>query len=545
MLVATEPYRPGKGSVVAADPAASKSELKKVVWGSSLGTIFEWYDFFVYGTLAGILGPLFFSKQLGDTGAFLASLATYGAGLVLRPFGSLLFGRLGDVVGRKHTFLITIILMGVSTAGVGLLPTYETAGVFATVLLVVLRCLQGLALGGEYGGAATYVAEHAAHGRRGFATGWIQICATMGFFLSLIVVLSTQSLVGLEAFKTWGWRIPFVISVFLLAISVYIRLRLDESPVFVRMKAEGRTSANPITESFARWDNLKIVLLSLFGAVAGVGVIWYTGQFYALIFMQKVLKVEFATAYILMSVALALAVPFFVVCGAISDRVGRKPIMLLGFALAALTYVPLFQALTHYANPALEAAMARSPVTIASNECATRYFSGPQNDCERVKDLLVANGIPHTVAPAATTVQGATVLTTVGPAAVPGFSPEALTGALRAAGYPDRADPDQINRPMTILILFIMVFYVCLSYGPIAAYLVELFPARVRYTSMSMPYHLGTGYFGGFMLYFATLIASTTGNIFDGLWYPVAVCVMSLVVGLFLLPETKDRDITA
>jgi MFS family permease len=520
-------------------PPASSSDLKKVILGSSLGTAFEWYDFFVYGTLAGVLGPLFFSRQLGDTGAFLASLATYGAGLVLRPFGSVLFGRLGDVVGRKHTFLITIVIMGISTAGVGFLPTYETTGVTATVLLVFLRCLQGLALGGEYGGAATYVAEHVDPGRRGYATGWIQICATMGFFLSLIVVLTTQQMTGAD-FKTYGWRIPFVLSILLLAVSVYIRLRLDESPVFLKMKAEGRTSASPITESFARRGNLKVVLLSLFGAVAGVGVVWYTGQFYALIFMQKVLKVEFATAYVLMSVALACAVPFFVVCGWISDKVGRKPVVLAGLLLAALTYIPLFQGLTHYVNPALERAMVTSPVTIASNDCVTRYLDGPQNDCERIKDLLVANGIPHQVV--AVREPGATM--SVGTMSVRGFNANQIKAALRQAGYPEKADPDQINYPMAVVILFVLAFYVCLSYGPIAAYLVELFPARIRYTSMSMPYHLGTGYFGGFMLYFATLIASATGNIFDGLWYSIAIAAMSLVIGSFTLPETKDRDIT-
>lgn len=520
-------------------PAHASRGLKKVIFGSSLGTAFEWYDFFVYGTLASVLGPLFFSKQLGDTGAFLASLATYGAGLVLRPFGSVLFGRLGDIVGRKHTFLITITLMGVSTAGVGFLPTYETAGVAATVLLVLLRCLQGLALGGEYGGAATYVAEHVAQGRRGYATGWIQTCATTGFFLSLIVVLTTQQLTGGD-FKTYGWRIPFILSILLLAVSVYIRLRLDESPVFIKMKAEGRTSANPITESFAKWGNLKIVLLSLFGAVAGIGVVWYTGQFYALIFMQKVLKVDFATAYILMSIALVCAIPFFVVSGWLSDRIGRKPVVLTGLLLAALTYIPLFQALTHYANPALEQAMARSPVTVASKDCVTRFFSGPQNDCERIKDFLVANGIPHTLIAG----DGAGATMSVGAMRVEGFNPDQLKAALGQAGYPEKANPDQINRPMTVLILFILAFYVCLSYGPIAAYLVELFPARIRYTSLSMAYHLGTGYFGGFMLYFATLIASVTGNIFDGLWYSIAIAVMSVVIGLIALPETKDRDIT-
>ena len=515
-------------------------QMRKVILGSSLGTAFEWYDFFVFGTLAAILGPLFFSKELGETGAFLAGLATYGAGLILRPFGSLLFGKLGDVAGRKTTFMITMALMGVSTAGVGLLPTYESAGVIAPVLLVILRCLQGLALGGEYGGAATYVAEHAAPGRRGYSTGWIQICATLGFFLSLVVVLGSQTAMGTDQFKVWGWRLPFLLSVCLFAISMYIRARLHESPVFLRMKAAGQLTKSPIKESFGNWPNLKTVLLALFGAVAGSGIIWYTGQFYALIFLQKALKIEFSTAYILMSVALALATPFFVVFGWLSDHIGRKKIMMAAFLLASLTYVPIFKALTHYGNPALEKAIATTPVSVYSSECSIRAFSAPVTDCEKVKDLLNAISVPHTLVPSG----AAGVRTQIGGrTALKGFNPEELRTAVRLAGYPEKAASEQINKPMIVLLLWILLLYVCMGYGPIAAYLVELFPTKVRYSSISMPYHIGTGYFGGFMLYFATLITTSTGNIYAGLWYPIAIAMLSLVLGLWCLPETKDWDI--
>jgi len=522
-----------------ASAKSERSEMRKVIFGSSLGTAFEWYDFFVFGTLAAILGPLFFSKDLGETGAFLAGLATYGAGLVLRPFGSLLFGKLGDVTGRKTTFMITMALMGVSTAGVGLLPTYETAGLAAPILLVVLRCLQGLALGGEYGGAATYVAEHASHGRRGYATGWIQICATIGFFLSLIVVLACQSALEAEQFKSWGWRLPFLLSVGLFGVSMYIRSRLHESPVFLRMKAAGQLTKSPIKDSFGNWANLKVILLALFGAVAGSGIIWYTGQFYALIFLQKSLKIEFGTAYVLMSIALALATPFFVFFGWLSDRIGRKKIMMGVFMLASMTYIPIFKGLLHYGNPALERAIAAAPVVIHSNECSVRAFSGPVTDCEKVKELLNSASVPHTLVAAST----AGVSTTLGNASVSGFDATKLRAAIKSAGYPDHAASEQINRPMVVCLLFILVLYVCMGYGPIAAYLVELFPTKVRYSSISMPYHIGTGYFGGFMLYFATLITTTTGDIFAGLWYPIVIAIVSLLIGLVFLPETKDWDI--
>ncbi|ACL62624.1 General substrate transporter (plasmid) [Methylobacterium nodulans ORS 2060] len=521
--------------------SADRREMRKVIIGSSLGTVFEWYDFFLYGTLAGFFGPLFFSPALGETGAFLASLATYGAGLVLRPFGSLLFGRMGDTAGRKMTFLITVALMGIATAGVGLIPTFAQIGIAAPIILVTLRCLQGLAMGGEYGGAATYVAEHAVKGRSGRATGWIQICASGGFFLSLLAVFACRGLVGADEFRAWGWRLPFVASVALLAISMFIRARLHESPVFKAMKAEGKASKAPVAEAYgvARWRNL--MLLSLFGCVAGVGVVWYAGQFYALFFLQKVLKVDFDTATACMAVALALATPFFVLFGALSDRIGRKPIIMGGMLLAAVTYFPLFGALTHYANPILERATAAAPVVIRSNDCHLLLLSGPQTDCERVRELLNVAGVTHRVEPG----EGAGATTQVGTATVTGYDAPALTVALRAAGYPAAADPAQVNTVMVTVILFVMVLFVCITYGPVAIYLVELFPARIRYTALSMPYHIGTGYFGGFMLYFATLISTTTGNIYGGLWYAVVIAVASTAIGLWKLPETLGRDIRA
>jgi MFS family permease len=522
------------------DDEIKSPQMRKVIFGSSLGTAFEWYDFFVFGTLAVILGPLFFSKSLGDTGGFLAGLATYGAGLVLRPFGSLVFGKLGDVAGRKKTFMITMVLMGISTAGVGLLPTYQTAGVISPILLVLVRCVQGLALGGEYGGAATYVAEHAAANRRGFATGWIQICATMGFFLSLIVVLGCQSALGPEQFKAWGWRLPFLASVVLFAVSMYIRAQLNESPVFLKMKAAGKLTRSPIKESFGQWSNMKVVLLALFGAVSGSGIIWYTGQFYALIFLQKSLKMNFDTAYILMAIALALATPFFVICGWLSDHIGRKKMLMATMLIASVSYMPLFKALTHYGNPALERAIKTSPVRVLSSDCKVHAFSGASNDCERVQEFLNSESVPHTLLPAAA---DSSVRTEIGSTVIQGYNVPALTKALRDAKYPEHADPAEVNKPMVVLLLFIVVLFVCMGYGPVAAYLVELFPTRVRYTSISLPYHVGTGYFGGFMLYFATLITTSTGNIYAGLWYPIVIAVMSFVIGTLMLPETKDWDV--
>ncbi|MCD0503070.1 MFS transporter [Bordetella petrii] len=510
-------------------------EMRKVVWGASLGTAFEWYDFFVYGALAAVLAPLFFPPSMGQTASFLASLATFGVGLVLRPFGSLVFGRLGDLVGRKHTFLITIVMMGVATIGVGLLPTYATAGAWAPALLVLLRCIQGLALGGEYGGAATYVAEHADDKLRGLHTSWIQLTATAGFLLSLLVVTVTRAAMTPEQFSGWGWRIPFLFSVFLLGVSIYIRARLSESPVFIQMKAEGKTSRQPIRDAFGNWANLKYVLLALFGTVAGVTVLWYTGQFFALIFLMKWLKVDATTAYTLVSIALLLGAPFFVIAGWLSDRVGRKRVIIGGFIVGVLAIIPIFKGLTHYANPALDRAIATAPVTLASSECRLRMFSAPETSCERAREQLNNAGVPYTLVPAAT--PGATVK--VAGASADGADTAAITQILRNAGYPAQADGTQINRPMVVFLIWLLVVIGCVVYGPNGAYLVELFPTKVRYSSMSMAYHIGTGYFGGFALYFATLISTTTGNIYAGLYYPIVIASISILVAAFLLPETR------
>lgn len=465
---------------------SSKSDISMIVFGSSLGTAFEWYDFFVYGTLATVLGPLFFTKELGDTGALLASLATYGTGLLARPIGSAVFGSLGDRLGRKRMFVWTVLLMGLSTALVGVLPTYETAGRIATVMLVALRCVQVFALGGEYGGAAVYVAEHAPAGRRGYATGWVQLCATVGFFLSLVVVLTVQRLTG-DGFRTYGWWIPFLVSALLVGVSVYIRMRFAETPVFARLQSERQGSPSPLSESFLRRRNLKMGLLALFGLTLGAGIVWYTSQFYALIFMQKTLKADASLAYGLMAAALLLAMPFYAVVGYLSDRFGRKPVVLAGFAMAIIAYIPLFQQLTHFVNPGLEAATAGSPASIVSNDCRFRLFSGPQNDCERIKDFLLANGVQHVVVPSPSA--GATLR--LGDISVTGFDVERFTAAIRTAGYPERTDPNAVNYPMALLVLFLLALCACASYGVLAAYLVELFPARIRYTAISMPYHVG------------------------------------------------------
>ena len=518
---------------------AEAKEMKRVIVGASLGTIFEWYDFFIYGTLAAILGPLFFPKELGDTGAFLAGIATYLAGLAIRPLGALVFGSLGDKVGRKYTFLITIIIMGIGTACVGFLPTYATAGVIAPILLVTLRCVQGLAMGGEYGGAATYVAEHAEHGKRGLATGWIQMTATIGFFLSLLVVLVCEQTLGTQEFRAWGWRLPFIFSIVLLIISVYIRAKLEESPVFLQMKAEGRGSKAPVLESM-KWPNMKVMLLSLFGIIGGTGIIWYTAQFYALIFMQKSLKIDLQTSYLVISGGLMIATPFFLFFGWLSDKIGRKKIAMTAMALAIVTYIPIYKGLMHFGNPALEIAIEKAPVVLNSKECTIRFFAGPSNDCERVKEFLTTTGVPHSLAQS----NDAGVTTTVAGQSITGYNEAALRKALAAAGYPDKADPAQVNRTMLVLLVACLMIYVCMSYGVLAAYLVELFPARIRYTSMSLPYHIGLGYFGAFMLYFSTLISANTGDIFSGLYYPLGIAAMTLLIGIPFLPETKDRDIT-
>lgn len=525
-------------TVVPQTAQVTPAEERKVIFASSLGTVFEWYDFYLYGTLAVFFGGLFFPSG-NETASFLASLATFGAGFAVRPFGALVFGRLGDLLGRKYTFLITIVLMGIATAGVGLLPTYGQIGVAAPILLVTLRLIQGLALGGEYGGAATYVAEHAPGNRRGYATSWIQTTATMGFFLSLIVILACRQFIGDDAFAVWGWRIPFLISMVLLGISVYIRLRLQESPAFLRMKSEGKGAKNPLRESFGNRQNLRLVLLSLFGATAGQAVVWYTGQFYALFFLQNTLKVNYITAYIMIAVALALATPFFIFFGWLSDRIGRKYIILAGCLLAAVTYIPLFHQLTRAANPALATFNETSQVTVTADDCTLRVFntSPPTTSCDQVKSYLTTRGISYR------SVDGGsgTALTTIGTTELQGFDQEAFDAAFAAANYPVEADPERIDYVMTVLILFVLVFYVTMVYGPIAAYLVELFPTRIRYTSMSLPYHIGNGWFGGFLPYLASAIVVTTGNIYAGLYYPIVIAVMTLIIGAFLLPETKGR----
>ena len=538
-------------------------EERRVVFASSLGTVFEWYDFYLYGTLAAIIAKQFF-VPLSPTAQFIMTLLAFAAGFAVRPFGAIVFGRLGDLVGRKYTFLITITVMGLSTFLVGVLPGYNTWGAAAPVILISLRLLQGLALGGEYGGAATYVAEHAPRDKRGWYTSWIQTTATVGLLLSLVVIIVARETLSQDTFNDWGWRIPFWLSFFLLLISVWIRLTLAESPAFQRLKAEGKTSKAPLTESFARWGNLKIVVLALLGGTAGQAVVWYTGQFYALFFLLQSLKIDGLTANILIGASLILGTPFFLLFGALSDRIGRKPIILAGCLLAALTYFPLFGMLTHYGNPALEAAQAKSPGVIVADPqtCAVQFnpvgtakFTAP---CDIAKSTLATSSVSYSNEAAT---PGTPVVVKFGDVAVSyadilaanendaakagAAFKKALTDSIKTAGYPPKADPEQINKPMMVIILTILVIYVTMVYGPIAAMLVELFPTRIRYTSLSLPYHIGNGWFGGFLPATAFAIVAGTGNIYSGLWYPIIVAAMTFVIGMLFLPETKDRDIYA
>jgi MFS family permease len=528
------------------------TQEKRVIFASSLGTVFEWYDFYLYATLAPFFAALFFPPG-NATAALLSAFVTYAAGFLVRPFGALFFGRIGDLVGRKYTFLITIVVMGASTAAVGLLPTYAKIGFLAPILLVLLRLLQGLALGGEYGGAATYVAEHAPQRKRGYDTSWIQTTATLGLFMALIVIGlcrwkmgqydAAHNLTAGDTFKNWGWRLPFLVSVILLAFSVYIRLKLQESPIFKAMKEQGKGSKAPLTDSFAKWSNAKIVLLALFGATAGQGVVWYAGQFYVLFFLTLYLKVDYLTAYILIGASLALGTPFFIVFGSLSDKIGRKWIIMLGCLIAALTYFPLFKALTHNVNPALERYTAATPITVAATDCQMHIFPTPKtrySDCDKAKDFLTKSGLSFQSLPAE---QGETVVTKIGSVEIKGFSEDQYKAALKTTGYPATFDKSALNWPMTILILFILVIYVTMVYGPIAAFLVELFPTRIRYTSMSLPYHIGNGWFGGMLPLLATAIVASRGNIYAGLWYPIIVAVMSFVIGSLFIRETKDVDI--
>ena len=531
---------------------------RRVIFASSLGTVFEWYDFYLYGSLAVIISKQFFSG-VNETTGFIFALLAFAAGFAVRPFGALVFGRLGDLVGRKHTFLITIVIMGLSTALVGMLPSYAKIGVAAPIILVVLRMLQGLALGGEYGGAATYVAEHAPPGKRGLYTSWIQTTATLGLFLSLVVILICRSTLG--DWDEW-WRIPFLVSLLLLAVSVYIRMQLAESPVFQAMKAEGKTSKAPFTEAFLRWGNLRLVILALLGGTAGQAVVWYCGQFYALYFLTQVLKIDAQPANLLIAAALLLATPFFVVFGRLSDRIGRKKIVLAGCLIAALTYFPIFKGITHFANPAIETAAASAPVTVTADPQSCHFQFDPVGkkkfvqSCDIATAALAKAGVPYSNQSAPV---GSVAVVHIGSVEVSSFEGGVMSGAdfkqasekfakelsgkLTAAGYPAKADPQRINYPVVLLLLFILVVYVTMVYGPIAAWLVELFPARIRYSSMSLPYHIGNGWFGGFLPTVAFGLVALTGDIYYGLWYPIVVCVITFVVGGLFLPETRGKAV--
>jgi MFS family permease len=548
-------------------PRPMTGEEKKVIFASSLGTVFEWYDFYLYGSLAAIIAKQFFSG-LDPQAAFIFALLAFAAGFIVRPFGALVFGRLGDMIGRKYTFLITILLMGASTFIVGILPNYATIGVAAPIILIVLRMLQGLALGGEYGGAATYVAEHAPHGRRGAYTAWIQTTATLGLFLSLMVILGTRTIIGEAAFADWGWRVPFIVSIVMLAISVYIRLSMNESPAFVKMKSEGKTSKAPLSESFGQWKNLKIVLLALFGLVAGQAVVWYSGQFYALFFLTSVLKVDGATANILVAASLIIGTPFFVVFGALSDKIGRKPIILAGMALAVVTYFPLFTALTKAANPDLAAAQAKNKIVVSAPAGDCSFQGNPvareidfTKSCDIAKRFLAQNSVSYdnvtvTEAGPSTVKIGEKVITAPvakvvnskfdeeSVKAIAAFKKE-ISEALKESGYPAKADPAKVDKFSIVVILSILVIYVTMVYGPIAAMLVEMFPTRIRYTSMSLPYHIGNGWFGGLMPTIAFAMVAQNGNMYYGLWYPITIAAVTFVIGLLFVKETKDVDIYA
>jgi len=545
------------------DNRPMSGEEKKVIFASSLGTVFEWYDFYLYGSLAAIIAKQFFSG-LDEGSAFIFALLAFAAGFIVRPFGAIFFGRLGDMIGRKYTFLVTILIMGLSTFIVGILPNYASIGVAAPIILIVLRLLQGLALGGEYGGAATYVAEHAPHDKRGAYTSWIQTTATLGLFLSLMVILGTRTLIGEEAFADWGWRVPFILSIALLGISVYIRLSMNESPAFVKMKSEGKTSKAPLTESFGQWKNLKIVILALFGLVAGQAVVWYSGQFYALFFLTQALKVDGATANIMVALSLIIATPFFVIFGTLSDKIGRKPLIMLGCLLAVLTYFPVFDALTKAANPDLHAAQQKNKVVVTSdaNECSFQFNPTGTvkftSSCDIAKQVLASSSVSYenVAGPA-----GAPAIIKIGDTEITSYSSKGLPAdeakaksaefrksvaeALKAAGYPAKADMAKFDKVTVVIILTYLVILVTMVYGPIAAMLVEMFPTRIRYTSMSLPYHIGNGWFGGLMPTTAFAIVAQTGNMYNGLWYPIIIAGMTFVIGMIFVRETKGVDIYA
>ena len=534
---------------------------RRVIVAASLGTMFEWYDFYLYASLAATIGRQFFAG-INETTAFIFALLAFAAGFAVRPFGAIIFGRLGDLAGRKYTFLITIVIMGVATALVGVLPGQATIGVAAPIILIVLRLLQGLAVGGEYGGAATYIAEHAPPGRRAYYTSWIQITATAGMILSLIVILGCRWLLG-EQFESWGWRVPFLLSIILLVISVYIRLQLQESPVFHEMRASGKLSKHPVRESLGRWSNLRLVLLALFGCMAGQAVVGYVSLVYMNLFLTQTLKVDAATSNLLLAAALAAAVPFYIVVGKLADRFGRKPQVMIGCLLAALTFFPIFRGLTHYANPQIEAAQANSPVVAVADprECSFQFdpVGGARftSSCDVAKSVLAGQRIPYSNEAAA---PGTVAVVKVGAVQITAFDGTALSAdefksrsaqfksqlsaALQDAGYPASADPQRIDYVMVFLLLWVMGVLGVMTYGPIAAWLVELFPPRIRYTSMSLPYHLGNGWFGGFLPSIAFAMIAYTGNIYSGLWYPLIVCLMTAVIGTFFLRETNGAEAT-
>jgi MFS family permease len=535
-------------------------EDRKVIIASSVGTIFEWYDFYLAGALAVNIAANFFSG-VNPTAGFIFTLLGFAAGFAVRPFGALFFGSLGDLIGRKYTFLVTMTLMGVATFVVGLLPSYASIGFAAPVLFIACRLLQGLALGGEYGGAATYVAEHAPQHRRGFYTSWIQTTATVGLFLSLLVVLGLRLSLTPAQFAVWGWRVPFLLSIILLGVSIWIRLQLEESPAFTRIKNAGTQSKTPLREAFGRWENAKIAILALFGGTAGQAAVWYCGQFYALFFLTQTLKLDGTTANIVIAASLAIGTPFFIFFGWLSDKIGRKPILLAGCLLAVITYFPLFSALTNAVNPTLEQALEKSPVTVTADpkECSFQFnptgTASFTTSCDVAKSFLATNSVNYSnvAAPAGTVATikvGDKVITSFdrgkagadAAAKAKAFTEEA-TAAIRGAGYPASADKAKVNMPVVILILTILVIYVTMVYGPIAALLVELFPTRIRYSGMSLPYHIGNGWFGGFLPPTAFAIVAATGNIYSGLWYPIIVAGMTFVIGLLFMPETKDRDI--
>jgi MFS family permease len=529
---------------------------RTVILASSLGTVFEWYDFYLYGTLALFFGSVFFPPG-NDVANGLATLATFGAGFGVRPFGAIVFGRIGDIVGRKYTFLITIVVMGLSTALVGVLPTYAQVGILAPILLVALRLAQGLALGGEYGGAATYVAEHAPKGKRGLFTSWIQTTATLGFFLSLAVILACRLTISTDNFKAWGWRIPFLVSVVLLGISVYIRLRLQESPIFAEMKSQGRLTRHPLRDSFFRMPNARYVWLALLGATAGQGVVWYCGQFQALYFLSNNLKLDYQTTYMLIGISLLVGTPFFIFFGWLSDRIGRKTIMMAGCLLAVLTFIPLFKGLTSFVNPALQAAQDKSPVTLYTSEfkgigdrtwatitdAVNLYKPVPEEvSSYKARQYLRGRGVPFEVRAAK---PEAPLVISIGDKQITGFDDKQIEPLIAGAGYPKSADPSKMNYVGAVAILILLVIYVTMVYGPIAAFLVELFPTQIRYTSMSFPYHIGNGWFGGFLPFIVLAITTATGNFYAGLWYPIIVALMTFIIGTLFVRETKDTDIRA